>query len=329
MKKSVFITVLLTVFLSFLVVYGQEKGRVLNLFKGDNPYSTKDMELRKYIKQRISELDREGIKQRTKPAKKANPFGEKLKQKAKRITKNEKDFWEAEFGYGIVMVYIPACAFTMGSNDVDAYDNEKPEHKVHLDGYWIGKYEVTFEQYDKYCIDTGKEKPKDEGWGRGNRPVINVSHNEMTAYCRWLNKKTGLNFSLPTEAQWEKAARGTDGRTYPWGNTFDKSKCNSWESGLESTTPVGSYPAGASPYGLMDMAGNVWERCADRYDKNYYEKSPAKNPTGPVHGKFRVVRGGHWIRGAWSLRATMRDEFKPSDRWLATGFRLARDAKGP
>jgi iron(II)-dependent oxidoreductase len=248
-------------------------------------------------------------------------------QGAKKVYKNKEGFFEAEFGDGIVMIYIPAGEFTMGSDQGN--DNERPEHRVYLDGYWIGKYQVTFEQYDKYCEDTGKDRPKDKGWGRGDLPVIYVSWQNVTAYCEWLNKETGLNFNLPTEAQWEKAARGTDSRTYPWGNTFAKNKCNSEESGLEQTSPVGKFPAGAGPYGCHDMAGNVWEWCSDWYDGKYYEKSHGKNPTGPDSGEARVLRGGDWFLDAGRVRAAYRDRGVPSYRWSIIGFRLSRGQKSP
>jgi formylglycine-generating enzyme required for sulfatase activity len=220
------------------------------------------------------------------------------------------------------MIYIPSGKFMMGANDGN--DNEKPLHEVDLDGYWIGKYEVTFAQYDRYCGETGKENPGDEGWGRENRPVINVSWDDAAAYCRWLSQKTGLKFQLPTEAQWEKAARGSRGFQYPWGNDFDKTKCNSYESRLDKTMPVGSFPSGKSPYGCMDMAGNVWEWCADWYDNDYYKNSPSKNPPGPAHGSARVLRGGSWIGVAPFCRAAFRAHYLPAFRDDFVGFRLLR-----
>ncbi|NIM16214.1 MAG: SUMF1/EgtB/PvdO family nonheme iron enzyme, partial [Candidatus Aminicenantes bacterium] len=202
-----------------------------------------------------------------------------VQSKAQRVYKNEKGFWEADYGDGIVMVYIPPGEFTMGSYD---YDGEKPPHTVYLDGYWMGKYAVTFDQYDKYCGETYQEEPNDKGWGRGKRPVINVSWDDAVDYCRWLSGKIGLTFKLPTEAQWEKAARGTDGRTYPWGNKKpDKKLAKFREFFFGKTSPVGSYPQGESPYGILDMAGNVCEWCSDWYGRNYYKNSPRENPQGP------------------------------------------------
>ncbi|MCX6582825.1 MAG: formylglycine-generating enzyme family protein, partial [Candidatus Aminicenantes bacterium] len=253
----------------------------------------------------------------------APDFISDLKSKGWDVKKNENDSWEAFYeDYDVTMIHIPPGKFMMGADD--GFDNEKPLHEVDLDGYWIGKYEVTFAQYDLYCEVTGKEKPGDEGWGREKRPVIHVSWADAAAYCRWISQETGLTFQLPTEAQWEKAARGSRGIRYPWGNEFDKNKCNSGESDLQKTMPVGSYPLGKSPYGCMDMAGNVWEWCSDWYDENYYKESPGKNPQGPAGGSRRVLRGGRWVVVAPGCRAACRFDFFPAVRDSGAGFRLSR-----
>ena len=194
-----------------------------------------------------------------------------------------------------VMVTVPAGDFTMGSND----DDSKPAHQVYLNAFSIDKYEVTNAQY-KQCVDAGKCSPpaksesRTRNWYYGvpkynNYPVIYVSWDDAKRYCAWAGKR------LPTEAEWEKAARGTDGRIYPWGNSFDARKLNSSEGGKGDTTAVGSYPDGASPYGALDMAGNVSEWVADRYDENYYANSPRNNPPGPSSGLGHVQRGGDWL----------------------------------
>ncbi len=181
-----------------------------------------------------------------------------LKSKVVKVKPIGNDLWEAYYKeYDITMVYIPPGKFIMGADD------EKPPYEVDLDGYWIGKYEVTFAQYDKYCEETRSEKPADRGWGRENRPVINVSWDDAAAYCKWLSQKTGFKFELPTEAQWEKAACGNDRRKYPWGLQEPDKNLANFNFFINKTTPVGSYPSGASPYDLLDMAGNVWEWCSD------------------------------------------------------------------
>ena len=149
--------------------------------------------------------------------------------------------------------------------------------------------------------------------------MVNVSWYNAAAYSRWARVR------LPTEAQWEKAARGTDGRKFPWGNEWDKSKCaNSMGQSLSSTKPVGSYASGASPYGVMDMAGNVWEWCADWYDANFYAKAPTRNPKGPSTGAFRVLRGGSWCRDLeLNFRAAYRLIIDPAFRLNYFGFRCA------
>jgi formylglycine-generating enzyme required for sulfatase activity len=251
---------------------------------------------------------------------------------------------------GAEMVWVPAGEFTMGSTEEQTavvlkewpkesqelakllFDAEKPQHKVSLDGYWMYKYEVTVAQYRKFCEATKKEMPvaPDRGW-KENHPMVNVSWQDAADYAEW------AGVTLPTEAQWEKAARGTDGRIYPWGNDWDASKCaNSVKTRQKSTQVVGSYPTGASKYGCMDMAGNVWEWCADWYDPNYYKKAPTKNPTGPLEGVpfeiagttyagHRMLRGGSWLDDYnVAFRCAGRYSLRSSYRYSDSGFRCAR-----
>lgn len=244
-----------------------------------------------------------------------------VSSKAKKVYKNENGFWEAEFEHGIIMVYIPPGEYQMGSGN-----NGNPLRSVHLDGYWIGKHEVTFDQYDQFCEEQGVVKPDDEGWGRARRPVINVSWLDAIAYCRWLSKKIGLNFKLPTESQWEKAARGTDGRMYPWGNSLPSGdKANFRDSNTKLTTPVGSYPEGSSPYGVLDMAGNVSEWCLDWHSSSYSSSSSNNNSGGPKRGTYRVLRGGSWYGVSRCLRTTFRTAAKPTSRYFHIGFRLSME----
>jgi len=205
-------------------------------------------------------------------------------------------------------VWVASGNFTMGSTSSDQYaqSNEEPQHTVYLDGYWIYKYPVTVAQYQAFCTATSRAMPAPPtgiGWnswnGYGNYPMTCINWNDATAYATWAGAK------LPTEAQREKAARGTDGRRWPWGNTWDATKCANYaNSGGPFVTPqtnhfgpwqIGSFLAGASPYGAQDMAGNVSEWCADWYGETYYQTSPANNPTGPTTGTLRVMRGGSWI----------------------------------
>ncbi len=244
-----------------------------------------------------------------------------VESKGWRVYENDNGFWEAEYEDGIVMVYIPEGEFTMGSNDGE--DDEKPPHQVYLDGYWMGKTEVTFEQYDKYCAEAGKTKPDDRRWGRGTRPIIYVSWNDADEYCKWLSEKIGLKFKLPTEAQWENAARGIKGRKYPWGNKEPDEALANFGGKVGKTTPVGSYPQGASPYGILNMAGNVWEWCNDWCGG--YDAGRQKNPKDPENGTYRVVRGGGWDYYASYLRCAYRYYGRPSNRFSSLGFRLSQD----
>ena len=229
-----------------------------------------------------------------------------------------------------VMVYVPKGEFIMGISEsqINAlsqqfrnwdgawFDDEKPQHHVYLEGYWIYKYEVTVAQYRKFCEKTGHKMPKAPSWGwQDDHPIVNVSWDDAAAYCQW------AGVELPTEAQWEKAARGTDGRIWPWGNQWDSSKCNNRASAVGGTAPVGSYPSSASPYGVMDMAGNVWEWCADWYDKQYYRDCPSTNPQGPANGDNRVLRGGSWRSAPRYIRSTYREWGYPDDWNKFRGFR--------
>jgi formylglycine-generating enzyme required for sulfatase activity len=158
-------------------------------------------------------------------------------------------------------------------------------------------------------------------WGQDNHPIVFMIYDDAIAYCNW------AGVQLPTEAQWEKAARGTDGRIYPWGNEAPDAggryRANYYpkEDGYDDTAPVGSFPLDASPYGVMDMAGNVQEWCADWYDENYYASAPNQNPQGPSSGTYRLLRGGSWAVG--DLRAAGRDPVwhDPTGRYGGRGFR--------
>ena len=290
-------------------------------------------------------------KPRAKPKAKAKP---KARPKMTYIGENSKGYKEYRWNKdGSTMILIPAGEFWMGSPPGEGNDDEHPQHKVYLDGYYIDKYEVTNEQFDSFVRATGHKtdaEKEGKGWvyddkwveksgatwrtyyyaGKEKHPVVLVSWKDATAYCQWAGKK------LPTEAKWEKAARGVDGREYPWGNREPDAgglyRCNCGEGtdravwrrdGYEFTSPVGTYERGTSPYGLHDMAGNVWEWCSDWYDKNYYGRSPSRNPKRPASGENRVVRGGSWFRRARNVRCANRS-YTPSYWSLAsTGVRCS------
>jgi formylglycine-generating enzyme required for sulfatase activity len=251
--------------------------------------------------------------------------------------------WEKDSS---VMVHVPAGDFFMGSRDSDASadGDEKPMHSVYLDGFWIDKYEVTSEQFARFLNEEGNQEEEGVSWvnvedegsnivyksgqyrprsGYEDHPVTYVSWYGAQSYCQWAGKR------LPTEAEWEKAARGTDGKIWPWGNDWDEDKVNSREAGPGHTTGVGSYPDGVSPYNCMDMAGNAWEWVADRYQGDYYQAAPDHNPRGPDQGVSRVVRGGSWALSQRLTRCAGRFEFIPWVRRDDLGFRCVSSSPSP
>jgi eukaryotic-like serine/threonine-protein kinase len=233
---------------------------------------------------------------------------------------------------GMALMDIPAGEFLMGSEDGDA--DEHPLHKVFLDRYWMDRTEVTNEMFAK-CVDAGKcIKPKEvKSSTRAmyygdkqyiNYPVIYVDWTQAKSYCEWADRR------LPTEAEWEKGARGTDGRKYPWGNYSPATMLANFSDSINDTAETGRFPGGVSPYGLLDMAGNVWEWVADRYDEEYYASSPYQNPRGPSTGNGRVqngrvLRGGSWGYDQRFLRVANRgrvDSDLTSNHFI--GFRCVR-----
>jgi formylglycine-generating enzyme required for sulfatase activity len=221
---------------------------------------------------------------------------------------------------GAEMVLVPAGDFWMGSEDADADDSERPRHTRVLDAFYIDKHPVTNALYKRFLAATGHRKPEywtDRQFNRPDQPVVGVDWADAQAYCRWAGKR------LPTEAEWEKAARGSDGRKYPWGNTWDPARANSFEGGPGRPTPVGSYPDGVSPYGAHDMAGNVYEWTASMYRPYPYEAEDGRED--PKSEGARVVRGGSWYSIPQLLRVSVRNDYSPTDRNNGVGFRCARD----
>jgi formylglycine-generating enzyme required for sulfatase activity len=247
-------------------------------------------------------------------------------------------------------VHVPAGTFRMGEDAADALAREKPAHVVHLDAFYISKFEVTNREWQRFRDDAGYDDPRfwpngrvvprdqvpywtmPNNHGGGTRgsddyPVIGVNWDAATAYCAWLSAKTGKRYRLPTEAEWEKAARGTDGRRYPAGNSIDRSQANFvGAQAYDTVMPVGSLPAGASPYGAFDMAGNALEWTQDWYDRDYYASSPRRNPQGPATGAYRVVRGGSFFVEPFDLRTSARFMAWPSfQAYRMIGFRPVRE----
>ena len=222
------------------------------------------------------------------------------------------------------MAVVPAGEFIMGSQGGAA--DEQPAHRVYVDAFLMDKYEVSVGQYAKFLEATSQEAPPD--WNIMNqpqhqkRPVVNIDWADAVTYCKWAGKR------LPTEAEWEKAARGMDGRIYPWGNelptqlhaNFGKKEWNNHAA----LVPVGKLEDGKSPYGIYDMAGNVWEWVSDWYDPNYYKNSPSQNPAGPSSAELKVLRGGSWGDTMDNLRSANPHIYEPMSQYHTVGFRCAK-----
>ena len=268
---------------------------------------------------------------------------------------------------GLEMVLIPAGEFLMGTDPEDHDETsalegpaaaqrhlrlrESPQHTVELEAYLIGKHPITIGQYQAFMAATGHSPPyampQADDPQATYRPICFVSWQDANAFCRWLSSETGEAFRLPTEAEWERAARGTDGRTYPWGEAPLRAEyqspsmfCPTDPCGQEQTIPiwrcncagavgeptdVRAYPDAASPCGCLDMAGNVWEWCADWFNPEYYRDAPRENPTGPPRGMNRVIRGGAYDSGPDTVRCAARFyDRADGPPFFPCGFRVAK-----
>jgi formylglycine-generating enzyme len=247
---------------------------------------------------------------------------------------------------------IPAGEFLMGA--ADAATDERPVHRVHLGEFFIGRFPVTCDEYARFIRATNRPPPavralpliaasgrdalfkslalpyvwdlNEPPHGHGTHPAVLVTWDDAAAYCQWLSESTNRSFRLPTEAEWEKAARGgVEGQRYPWGNDIDSTKCNflldpSTKS-QRGTRPTGTFPPNS--YGLCDMAGNVWEWVSDWYGANYYSISESKDPAGPSAGHMRIVRGGSWVNDdVTMLRCAYRHKVPPDTYAYSIGFRV-------
>ncbi len=246
---------------------------------------------------------------------------------------------------GMELIFVKGGCYQMGDTFGDGGGDEKPMHEVCVDDFYMGKYEVTNEQFRKFRPDHNSNDYSGFSLNNDNQPVVYVSYEDAVAYAEWLSQKTGKKYRLPTEAEWEYAARGgTRSRNY-WGDNKDdackyanvhdrtsKSAFKDWtwenhncDDGYKVTAPVGRFQPNA--FGLYDMMGNVWEWVADWYDENYYRNSPKNNPKGASSGQYRVLRGGSWFYRPMNLRTAGRIRFVPTIRDFSVGFRLASPAQ--
>jgi formylglycine-generating enzyme required for sulfatase activity len=260
------------------------------------------------------------------------PLAVKIEETRKATEKMEKTLTAVKVDPEYeTSVFIPAGEFIMGNNE--GHWMEQPERKVTLSGFFIDKYEVTFAQYYRF-VGTGHRKPRLAGYLAVDaeaipmlmspfNPVTGVSWDDAVAYCGWMGKR------LPTEAEWEKAARGTDKREWPWGNekSIQKANLEGEADGFRYASPVGSLKEDRSPYGVYDMAGNSMEWVADRFQEDYYRRAPSQNPPGPDAGEERVIRGASWHDALDRARTSVRFKTGPSYRDVTIGFRCAKSRK--
>ena len=247
-------------------------------------------------------------------------------------------FFNPSFGNEVLnreMVYFPAGEFEMGSPKGTGKKNEYPNHKVYLDAFYLDRFEVTFADFEAYLASHSKKYPTITGWIRRkarvdmiNKPIFGLQWKRCRNYCEWRKKR------MPTEAEWERAARGTENRIYPWGNEPpDKNRANFGKCCFVKKgkvhTEIGNYEKGKTPEGISDLGGNVAEWVSDWYDKKYYQMAPYKNPKGPKKGKYHVIRGGAWNSLPMYLRSSSRYGDSDGKDYYGIGCRCAKDADLP
>ena len=234
---------------------------------------------------------------------------------------------------GAAWIRLAGGTFGMGSDG--GREDSRPVHEVRVTDFRMSRYPVTNEQYDAFVRETGRQAP--EHWSGGelpvdeaDHPVVHVSWHDAQAFCGWLTEKVGANDAgahLPTEAQWEFAARGVEGREYPWGGEPPTpQRANYQESAIEGTSPVTMHADGATPDGIHDLAGNVRQWCLDWYAR--YEEGPQQDPTGPVQGRERVLRGGSYLDAPGTLRGAYRFNVDPNSHFGFVGFHVAWSMHG-
>lgn len=244
-------------------------------------------------------------------------------------------------GHGPEMVMIPAGSFTMGDRNGNGPDDEKPAKRVNLSSYAMSRFEVTFAEFDRFVAAVSKRPPSDDNFGRGNMPVINITWEDASGYVHWLSQQTGHTYRLPTEAQWEFAARAGSDSTYFWGtdvnqacfyaNVADSTAGTShdaWlqvncEDGYSGPAPVGQFSS--NPFGVHDLIGNVYEWVQDCYSDNYEVLPTDGRAHENSYCRKRVARGGGWSSPSWHLRASHRQAFPENERRQTLGFRVVRE----
>jgi formylglycine-generating enzyme required for sulfatase activity len=233
-----------------------------------------------------------------------------------RNPQGSEEFWREKDG--AIVVRIPGGEFQMGSPEAEGEPSEHPRHAVRLDSFLLDKTEVTWGQFQRFLASSKQPAPKSPVWGMPETlSASSITWPEATAFCAWAGGR------LPTEAEWERAARGDDSRQFPWGNTFDPWRCNTRDGGPHAPSAAGEYPDCVSAYGVLDLAGSVSEWCSDWYETEY-EGSPAQNPTGPATGTTRVVRGGSWMSPSSWVRGASRQGVEPGWPGPMQGFRCAQ-----